>query len=304
MISQPRAEPRGMSLVDLMVAVAGCAVGYFLQPFSLGWVLSVDAYGTGSFGYDSLFGTARRPLLILGFATAAAILVRQVRYGRMPRPAEWALVIAAALVSTAVLDHAYARWLTGASASPWAPDKWRWAAVWSLFALAGLILLITLRRRISPWVWALGLTALAVAWLSGPAHVYFKQATGAPPQTFSSTATWAFQLRWSGWADRGRWPELILFGVPIAVGLRDHMRPGRRTRAWTEWIGLGLGLVLATCWWLDRISLSDPSNPARLANLVVRGFWLGGIGLASWLMIRGSDANWARLIPGAHSPRS
>ena len=170
-----------MSLIDLMVAVAGFAVGYFLQPFSLRWVLSADAFGIGSFAYDSLFWTARRPLLIVGFATTAAILVRQVRYGRMPRPAEWpALVIAAALVSTGALDHAYARWLTGPSASPWAPDNWRWAAVCSLFALAGLILLITLRRRISPWVWALGLTALAVAWLSGPAHVYFKQATGAP----------------------------------------------------------------------------------------------------------------------------
>ena len=290
MISQPRTEPRGMSLIDLMVAVAGCAVGYFLQPFSLGWVPSVDAYGTGFFGYDSLFWTACRPLLILGFATAAAILVRQARYRRMPRPAEWtALVIAAALVSTGVLDHAYGRC---PSASPaWEPDKWRWAAAWSLFGLAGLILLITLRRRIFPWVWTLGLTTLAVAWLSGPAHVYFKQVPGALPQTLSSTATWIFQLRWSGWVDRGRWPELILFGVAIAAGLRDRTRPGRRVWAWTEWIGLGLGLVLAVCWWLDRISLSDPTNPARLrqpgrARLLARRHRAGQLADHSCVLVR------------------
>ena len=54
MSPQPRAEPRWMSLADLMVAVAGCAVGYSLNPFSPGWVKPVAAYGAGSFQYDSI----------------------------------------------------------------------------------------------------------------------------------------------------------------------------------------------------------------------------------------------------------
>ena len=57
MSPQPRAEPRWMSLADLMVAVAGCAVGLLgAEPFSLGWVDVDDAYlGAGSFHYDSIF---------------------------------------------------------------------------------------------------------------------------------------------------------------------------------------------------------------------------------------------------------
>jgi hypothetical protein len=303
---QPPTEPRWMSLADLMVVVAGCAIGYSLNPFIPGWTRPIDVYGTGSFEYASLFWTARGPLLILGFAIAAAIVLRRARYGGTPRRAEWpALVLAAALVSTAVLDHAYALRRTGPpGSSDWRPDHWPWAAAWSLSALAGLVLLVAFRRRIPCWVRALALASLATMWLCGPAHVYFKQATGAPPQTVGSTATWPFQLRWSGWLDCGRWPELLLFGVAIAAALSDRKRPGRCVWAWTEWAGLGIGLVLAMCWWLDRISLFDPTNPARLANVVVRALWLGGIGLFSWLLVRGWDAVFARLIEWADAPRS
>jgi hypothetical protein len=68
-----------MSLADLMVAVAGCAVGYSLKPFSPGWVTRVDVYGAGSFQYDSIFWKARTPLLIVAIAVGVAILVRQAQ---------------------------------------------------------------------------------------------------------------------------------------------------------------------------------------------------------------------------------
>jgi hypothetical protein len=99
-------------------------------------------------------------------------------------------------------------------------------------------------------------------------------------------------------------PELLVFAVPIAMALRDRCRAARRAWGWTEWTGLGMALVLGACWWLDRFAPSDPTNPARLANLVVRGLWLGGVGLASWLILRGCDAARGRLMPGAHSPMS
>lgn len=305
MSPQPRTETRWMSLADLMVAVAGCAVGYSLQPFSPGWVVVHDAYGVGSFHYDSIFWTARRPLLILAFAVAAATLVRQARYGRMPRPAEWSvLVLAASLVSTSVLDRAYALRPPGPPGSHvWAPDAWHWAAAWSLHALAVLMLLVALRRHIPSWAQSLGLVSLAIMWLSGPAHLYFKRATGLPPVPSGSTATWGFQLRWSGWAEQGRWPELLLFAIVVAAALTDRRRPGRRAWAWTEWAGLGLSLVLAAFWWLDRISLIDRTNPARWASVVVRGLWLIGLGLVGWLVVRGCDAVRARLILGPHPPR-
>jgi hypothetical protein len=89
-------------------------------------------------------------------------------FGRMPRPAEWpALVLAASLVSTAVLDRAYALRPPGPPRSHvWRPDDWPWEAAWSLPALVVFILLITLRRRIPPWARSLGLVSLAIMWLS------------------------------------------------------------------------------------------------------------------------------------------
>jgi hypothetical protein len=36
MSPQPRAEPRSLSLADLMVVVAGWAAGFSLLPFSIG----------------------------------------------------------------------------------------------------------------------------------------------------------------------------------------------------------------------------------------------------------------------------
>ncbi len=65
----------------------------------------------------------------------------------------------------------------------------------------------------------MGPTAVTAMWLCGPAQVYFHQARGAPPRPLGSTAAWSFQLRFSIWVDSGRWPELIVFGVPIVAGL-------------------------------------------------------------------------------------
>jgi hypothetical protein len=130
-------------------------------------VYPIDAYGPGPFKYASLFHTARSPLLVLGFAMAAAIFFRQVRYRRMPRLGEWpALVIAAALVSASVLNYAYGLEGNGQTrASHWRPDRWPWAAAWSLVALTSLVLLIAVRRRIPPWSRALGLACLVAALL-------------------------------------------------------------------------------------------------------------------------------------------
>lgn len=208
----PRAEPRRMSLTDLMVVVAGWAVGYSLQPFSTEWIQAYN--GASFFEYDSLFLTLRRPLLILAFSLAAVIVVRLARYARMPRLAEWpALEFAVALVVHGVLDTAY-------------PLAW-----------AGLFL----------------------------------------------------HLNWIDWHERGLWPELILFGVPIVAGLRDRLRPRHRPGIWTEWIGLVLGLVLAACWLLGGFALGSPMDPAHVGNLIVRGLWLVVIGLAIWLMLNGYD---------------
>jgi hypothetical protein len=293
-----------MTLADLMGAVAGWAVGYAVLPFTWNRMGAMDVYGTGSFLYISIFQTARRPLLVAGFATAVVAIVRQARYRRTVRPGEWsALVLAASLASTVLLGRAYDLEGPGPfGAWPRCVDEWPWAAAWSLLALVGLVVPATW-RRMPPWARTVVLTAVVAMWFCGPAHVYCTQATGPCPRAVGPTNTWPFQLRWSGWMDRGRWPELIVFGVAIAAGLRDRLRPCGRAWTWTECAGLALGLVFAACWWLDRLAAGDPANPACGANPVVRGGWLAGIGLACWLIFRGHDAVRDRLTAGAHPRR-
>ena len=71
-------EPRRTSLIDLMVVVAGVAVGCAYEP----------DYGTKTLSL-TLFPLASRPIQILALGTAGAIVVRRLRYGGMPREAEW-----------------------------------------------------------------------------------------------------------------------------------------------------------------------------------------------------------------------
>src|SRR5262245_44584843 len=101
-------EPTKTSLVDLMVIIAGIAVGYALEPISWGWRQAGEMNDVVRWQFTSLYQTARLPILVIAFATAAAILVRRVRYGGMPRPGDWpALVLAASLLSGVVLHWAY-----------------------------------------------------------------------------------------------------------------------------------------------------------------------------------------------------
>jgi hypothetical protein len=163
-----------MSLTDLMVVVAGCAVGYSLLPLSPGWVRRYDAYGTRSSEYDSLFWTFRKPLLILAFAMAAVIIGRQVRYRRMPRPAEWpALVLAVALLWTDVLDPAYPLAWAGLYVHlSWI--DWHDSGLWPELILFGVPVIAGLRdcarsgRRQWTWTEWVGLVLgliLAACWL-------------------------------------------------------------------------------------------------------------------------------------------
>jgi hypothetical protein len=291
MDSEPRAEPRWVTLADLMVAVAGWAVGYAVLPFTWNRMGAMDVYGTTPFMYVSVFQTARRPLLVAGFTTAVVAIVRQARFRRTSRPAEWpALVLAASLASTVLLGRAYDLEGPGPFGSwPRCVDEWPWAAAWLLLALVGLVLPAT-RWQMPPWARTVVLTAVVAMWFCGPAHVYREQAAESIPRAVGPTNTWPFQLRWSLWMDRGRWPELIVFGVAIAAGLRDRVRAGGRVRTWTEYAGLTLGLAFAGCWWLDRLAAGDPANPACAANMLLRGGWVGAIGLAGWLIVRGRDA--------------
>jgi hypothetical protein len=295
-------EPTKTSLVDLMVVIAGIALGCALEPISPGWRQVGEMNDVARWQFTSLYETARHPILVIAFSTAAAILVRRFRYGGMPRPGEWpALVLAASLLSGAVLRWAYEvamprGTLMGVGAPPaeprpWRPDRWLWGVSWSVAGLIVLALLVTLRRALPPWAKTIGITALAGMLLCGPIHVYFKQCHGdfprlLTPAPHSPAEIWSYQIRYSLWLDGSRWPELLLFGVPAVGALLDLRRKGRPRWTWTEWAGLGLVMALAACWWLDRAAPTDAGNPARMANVAIRGAMLVALGIASWVAVR------------------
>jgi hypothetical protein len=295
-------EPTKNSLVDLMVVIAGIALGCALEPISPGWRLVVEMNDVARWQFTSLHETARHPILVIAFSTAAAIVVRRFRYGGMPRPGECpALVLAASLLSGVVLRWAYEvamprGTLMGVGAPPaepptWRPDRWLWGVSWSVAGLIILASLVTLRRVLPPWAKTIAITALAGMLLCGPIHVYVKQCHGdfprlLTPAPHSPAEIWSYQIRYSLWLDGSRWPDLLLFGVPT-VGALLNLRRKRRPRwTWTEWAGLALVMAVAACWWLDRANPGDAGNPARMANVAVRGAMLVSLGIASWVAIR------------------
>src|SRR5262245_25876310 len=296
-------EPTNPSLVDLMVVIAGIGLGCALEPLTLvGWRRMGEVSDVARWELTSLYQTARLPILVIGFATAAAILVRRFRYGGMPRPGEWpALVLAASLLSGAVLQWAYdvdrargpSMVVDATRPEPWLwrPDRWPWGVSWSIAGLIVLALLVTLRRALPPWAKTIGITALAWMLSCGPIHVYFKQCHGAFPRLLtpaphSPAEIWWYQFRFSLWCDGSRWPELLLVGVPTVGALLDLRRKGRPRWTWTEWAGLGLVMTLAACWWLDRANPFAAGNPLRTANVAFRGAMLVAVGIASWVAVR------------------
>jgi hypothetical protein len=305
-------EPTNISLVDLMVIIAGIALGCAMEPISPGWRLVGEMNDVVRWQFTSLHETARHPILVIAFSTAAAILVRRFRYGGMPRTGEWpALVLGASLLSGAVLRWAYEvamprGTLMGVGAPPdesrlWRPDTWLWGVSWSIAGLIFLALLVMLRRALPPWAKTIGITALVWMLLCGPIHVYFKQCHGAFPRLLtpaphSPAEIWWYQIRFSLWVDGSRWPELLLVGVPTVGALLDLRRHGRPPWTWTQWAGLGLVMALAASWWLDRANPFDAGNPDRTANVAFRGAMLVAVGIASWVVVRIFGEGWKRWV--------
>jgi drug/metabolite transporter superfamily protein YnfA len=317
MEGRPRVEPGRIALLDLMVVVAGVAVGFALWPIKRGWAMIEEYNGLQQGPFPSIYLTAVGPILILGLATAAAIIAGLLRHGGWPRPADWlALALSARLLQTAILDSVreftfyLGAWC--AASDPWASLIWRarpgsrsYAVRWSLAWLASLAVFAAVRRKIPAWAGAVWITAIATMFLLGPIRInppvvirILGGALEASPRPIAEE--WWAWLRWCSSIDLAGWPELLLFALPTTAALLNFRREGIRGRAWTEWAGLALALALATCWWLDRLSFSRWDDPSRSASLIVRGILIVGAGGASWLILRlggvSRRASFARLF--------
>ena len=315
-------EPRGLTLADLAIALAGVALGFVLQPVrpeptrvvqTCGFVAPVATY-------TSLYWTAARFALPAALGLALAILARRARHGGWPRPGEWlALVLALTLLDGAVPgdDHVggpvttrpndvvktrgvrvYARDVKPAvliavdderALGPFVAIR---AATAVVAVLAGVAVLSLVRRGMPASAAVALVLALGWAWLrltvrlNPHEFVRFRYSwVGFPPG--KPPDGWA----WPGYAWHlearlalGRWFEGLLVGIPTAATGLAVARRGRPGWRWTEWAGAALAVLLGLTWALDE--LTRRPFPAATVRAVVFVAWLAAVGLPSWLIAR------------------
>ena len=298
----PRLEPKGITLSDLMVVVAGVAIGYALGPVSAEPSRLFIGLGAYTIIANQPYTPPTRPGFIAAFAVALAIVARRVRYGGWPRVGVWpSLVAAGHILGMVVLFRAYATAFPGGNMTEqsvpppdfpaWRPDRWPWAVGWSLASLCLTASLVMLRHRSPGWLGAIGITTVATMLICGPIHVFAM--SGAFHGTMSNTTgTAPIDLWWNYFRnDTCRnlvlWPEWLLYGVPTVAALSDLRRNGPRSRVWTEWASLAVMLVLAALWCLAYLIYSVPIGGVfTLANVMARGLLLLGVALTSWSIIK------------------
>jgi len=292
-----RVEPRGITLSDLMVVVAGVAIGYGLGPISMEPSIAWNLNGILTVFYISLI-PQNRHVYIAAFAIALAVIVRRARYGGWPRVGDWpALVVASHLPSRVVLSRAYEiafpdgivnEW--EAARPYWRPDQWPWAADWSLAAVIGLVLLARFRTRLPGWAGAIGIMAVATMLLCGPVHVtaesydvskIISRIVGPAP----IMSGWGSFLSYAYFQHLFLWPEWLLYGLSTMAAVFDLRQSGPRSRFWTEWASLALMAALAAFYCLHYL-FPDLTNLRTLLGVMVRGLLLVGVALASWLIIK------------------
>lgn len=312
-------EPRGITLADLMRAVAVLAVGLALEPPR--WVATEVMQTCGFVAnvafYTSVYWTLARLALPWAVAVGACILARRVRFGGMPRPAEWlALMTALVLLDPAVEgpDHVggpiVTRPLTSVTinGAPVPPPRGpptvlvdlddgrpHGLVLLSTLGVAGALLLtawLALRRGLSPGTATLVLTALAWLWLRLPVRlnpvewVRFRYSyfglTALPPAAGWSPAQFDWYLE--GRLALGRWFVGMLTAVPALSAALALRRRGGAPWRWTEWAGSALAALLAACWAWDELILRPAPGPVVRGTVFV--VWLVALGLPAFLVAR------------------
>jgi hypothetical protein len=317
-----RDEPRGLTLADLAIVLAGVALGFALQPVRLEPTRVVQTCGfvAAVATYHSFYWTAARFAMPASLGLSLAILARRARHGGWPRPAEWlALALALGLLDGAVPgdDHVggpvttrpneavkvrgvrvYARDVRPAvliavdDERPIGPFALIRVAGAAAAVLAGVVVLALVRRGLPAAAGLVLLLAVAWAWLRGtvrlnPAEfVRFRYSwvgfTPGSPPLGWSRMGYAWYLE--ARLALGRWFEGMLVGIPAAATAIAATRPDRPDRRWTEWSGMALAVLLGAAWAIDE--LARRPSPGPTVRAVVFAAWVAAVGLPSWLVAR------------------
>lgn len=243
----PTTQPRWLTVSDHLALITGFAIALVLPPaFGYGGLhAQLPAWLTASMALVWL-------LLSLELAIALVVLVRCFRYRSMPRPAEWlAILLATWFIAQTMpgVDDLVNRiyQITGSTADF---GVWRWyiAAAALVVALAPALLLVPLRRRLSPGLRTVLMSTVALALLWAPLPVLSRQFdTLFPPLNWLGVG-WSFWLAVSSLRGLGYLPTGLLFGVPAVAAYLSWRRGSRRGWLWTEWVGAGAAALLGMGW--------------------------------------------------------
>jgi hypothetical protein len=302
-------EPRGMTLADLGVMVAGVALVMTVPSPASGFPPILDPQAA-----VLLFAVSGSFRLTVGFGLVLAlvILCRRARYGGPVRPAEClALGLASlglvdavpnldeavnayyAAMGASTLDFGVARWLLSAP-----------AAVGVVLIVAGLVVL---RRRapeglrVASALTVVGIVGGLFLWFWGPCEVARLQLpwllVPSPPGDSSLwgwrgpvvlalrelVATSPMGLTWG-----------LLFAVTVRARRDDRQRGRARARAWTERAAFADAVVVAL------VMLAAGGLQGNI-DFIQRAAWIVIVGFASW-WITGRSLRGAVPLPQSERP--
>jgi hypothetical protein len=260
-----RQEAVGITLADVMIAVAGVAAGFVVEPVraETSRVVQVCGFFLPVSTYTSLYWTLARFALPVALGLVLVVIVRSARWGRMPRAGEWLGVVTWLLlldpavpgaihvvgpVTTRPMDYHQSpsgAWVPGRHVRPAVlcdldPEGPALvvlpiaAALAAVAIAAGWVVLRFVRRGLVPWVGVLVLMALAWTWLRVPVRlnstevVRFRYSWLAFTPVPSPTGLSRPALDWyvEGRYALGRWPVGLLAMVAALTTARVLM-PGR-----------------------------------------------------------------------------
>ncbi len=262
-------EPKAITLLDWCVIVLAVALGWSLPKLA--------------FGNAAVFGsTGGSVFLCFSLPVALSILVRQIKYRRSTRAAEWyallgsAFWLAAAMPNVDTTLHMLHQRMFGTQLDQW--DQWRWGLALSITILSVLVLftIFVLRNSTRPGMTAGGLLLIAAMMLWGPASVWGQHL----PIPRVTPMTLPLKLGDEVMLEIG----LVLRSTPVlsvflVSGMLTYASPDQRGQwTWTCWASAGFA-------WLSGLfalvflafSVFALSGLERLAFLLVRPLWLAGL---------------------------
>jgi hypothetical protein len=319
-----RREAAGVTLADVMIAVAGVAAGFVVEPVraETSRVVQVCGFLVPVSTYTSAYWTLARFAMPVALGLVLVVIVRSACSCRMPRAGEWLGVVTLLLlldpavpgaihvfgpVTTRPMDYLQS------PGGAWVPMRHVrpavlcdldpagpplvvlpiTAALAALGIAAGWVVLRLVRRGLAPWIGVLLLVSLAWAWLRVPLRlnptevVRFRYSWLDFTPVASLTGLSGPALDWfvEGRYALGRWP-VGLFAMVPAMAVARSLAQRRPGRARRYWTEwMGPALALVLGTAWAWDELALRQEPSFAVRATAFSVWLATLALPAWLII-------------------